>query len=172
MFDNLSGPIHTHGTTIVRVDGIDHWVDSSMLTNVALPLIPREATRHDDPVSPVWSEPVDDLWRVWWTSAGRTARRSAASSSTTTSTAEHYLARYEASRGMSPFNTAALRDAQHRRRARSASRSASASNAAPSGITSAPLGDDRDRVLIEEFGYSEAIVARLPADDPAPDPQE
>ena len=37
--------------------------------NVALPLVPHEATRHDDPVSPVWSEPVDDLWRVWWTSA-------------------------------------------------------------------------------------------------------
>ena len=46
MFDNLSGPIHTHGTTLVRIDGIDHWVDSSMLTDVALPLAPRsDATR-------------------------------------------------------------------------------------------------------------------------------
>jgi hypothetical protein len=28
--------------------------------------------------------------------------------------------------------------------------------------------EDRDRMLIEEFGYSEAIVAALPDDDPAP----
>jgi len=32
MYDNLSGPIHTHGTVIVRIDGADFWVDSSMLT--------------------------------------------------------------------------------------------------------------------------------------------
>ena len=64
MFDSLSGPIHTHGTTIVRVEGVDHWVDSSMLTDAVLPLIPGEATRHDDPLSPLWSEPVDDLWRA------------------------------------------------------------------------------------------------------------
>ena len=36
------------------------------------------------------------------------------------------------------------------------------------GITSAPVGDERDRVLFEEFGYSEEIVAQLPADDPPP----
>jgi len=24
MFDNLLGPVHTHGTTLVRVDGVDH----------------------------------------------------------------------------------------------------------------------------------------------------
>jgi hypothetical protein len=36
-------------------------------------------------------------------------------------------------------------------------------------MTSKPLDDgERRRVLIEEFGYSEAIVAQLPADDPMP----
>ena len=110
MFDNLYGPIHTHGTTLVRVDGVDYWVDSSMLTDVALPLVPHAPTRHDDPVSPVWAEPVDDA-RITIAVGQRFERR-------------------------------------------------------PDGITSAPLGDDRDRVLIEEFGYSDAIVAQLPADDP------
>ncbi len=28
---------------------------------------------------------------------------------------------------------------------------------------------DRDRVLVGEFGYSEAIVAQLPPDDPPPE---
>ena len=40
MFDNLSGPVHTHGTVIVRLDGVDHWVDSSMLTEQIPLLVP------------------------------------------------------------------------------------------------------------------------------------
>ena len=32
MRDDRSGPVHSHGTVIVRIDGIDYWVDSSMLT--------------------------------------------------------------------------------------------------------------------------------------------
>ena len=46
MYDNLSGPIHTHGTVIVRVDGVDYWVDTSMLTDV-FPLVPGEETHRD-----------------------------------------------------------------------------------------------------------------------------
>jgi hypothetical protein len=33
------------------------------------------------------------------------------------------------------------------------------------GIDSSPLGDDRNRILVEEFGYSEEIVEQLPPDD-------
>jgi N-hydroxyarylamine O-acetyltransferase len=166
MFDNFTGPIHTHGTTLVRLDGRDHWVDSSMLTNVPLPLIPHEASRHHDPVSPVWSEPVDDLWRVWWT-GGADGKEIGCLLLDDDVSAEHYFVRYEASRDMSPFNTALYAthnnvdtrvtltfDTRFERR--------------PEGITSTPLGDERDRVLIEEFGYSEEIVARLPADEPLP----
>ena len=43
MRDDLSGPIHTHGTVIVRIDGVDHWVDSSMLTERVIPLVPGDA---------------------------------------------------------------------------------------------------------------------------------
>jgi N-hydroxyarylamine O-acetyltransferase len=170
MFDNLSGPIHTHGTTIVRVEGVDHWVDSSMLTDVALPLIPHEATRHDDPLSPVWSEPVGDLWRVWWTSPVN-GEEIGCLLLDDDATSEHYLARYEWSRGWSPFNTSvySTRDAGD---ARISVANGRRFERRASGITSAPLGDDRDRVLVEEFGYSEAVVARLPADDPAADGQQ
>jgi N-hydroxyarylamine O-acetyltransferase len=164
MFDSLFGPIHTHGTVLVRVDGADYWVDSSMLTNAALPLVPHEPTRHDDPVSPVWSEPVDDLWRVWWTSAANGEEIGCLLLDDDV-TSDHYLARYEASRKMSPFNTAV-----HARRnvddARITIAASQRFERRASGINSAPLGDDRNRRLIEEFGYSEAIVARLPADDP------
>ncbi len=163
MFDNLSGPIHTHGTTIVRADGVDHWVDSSMLTEVPLPLVPHDATCHDDAVGPVWAEPVGELWRVWWTSAANGEEIGCLLLDDDV-TSEHYLARYEASRDMSPFNTAvyANRNADNARITVAMGRRF---ERRPDAITSGPVGDDRDRVLVEEFGYSEAIVAALPADD-------
>ncbi len=164
MFDNLSGPIHTHGTTLVRVDGVDHWVDTSMLTDVPLRLVPHEPTRRDHPVSPAWSEPVDDLWRVWWTSAANAEEIGCLLLDDDVSS-EHYLARYEASRDMSPFNTAVYASS-NTDEARITVAIGQRFERRADGITSVPLGADRDRVLMEDFGYSEAIVAQLPADDP------
>jgi hypothetical protein len=169
MFDNFTGPIHTHGSTLVRLDGDLYWVDSSMLTNVPLPLVPHEATRHDDPVSPVWSEPVDDLWRVWWTGA-IDGKEIGCLLLDPDVTAEHYLVRYEASRDMSPFNTM-LYATRNTEDARVTLTYDARFERRPDGITSAPLGTDRQRMLIEEFGYSEAIVEQLPPDDP-PTPQD
>src|SRR5258705_12208514 len=97
MYDNLSGPIHTHGTVIVRIDGVDHWVDSSMLTNGPLPLTRGVETQRPDPVSPVRAEPVDDLWRVWWTGAGD-GGDSGWLLLDDGRTAAHFLLRYETSR--------------------------------------------------------------------------
>ena len=165
MYDHVSGPIHTHATVIVRIDGADYWVDSSMLTDVPLPLRRGEETRREEPVSPVRAEPVDDLWRVWWTGSGDGADIPCLLLDDDV-TAEHYLVRYEASRGMSPFNTRvyATRNVPGgrvtiggpKRYERTAS-----------GITATQL-DDRARLLVEEFGFSEAIVAQLPPDDPPP----
>jgi N-hydroxyarylamine O-acetyltransferase len=164
MFDDLTGPIHTHGTTLVRLDGQLLWVDSSMLTNVPLPLIPHGATRHDDPVSPVWSEPVEGLWRIWWTGA-IDGKEIGCLLLDADATAEHYLVRYEASRDMSPFNTM-LYATRNTDDARVTLVFDKRFERRPDDITSTPLGADRARVMIEEFGYSEEIVDQLPPDDP------
>jgi N-hydroxyarylamine O-acetyltransferase len=166
MYDNFTGPVHTHGTVIVRIDGADFWVDSSMLTDVPLALERRRETRRDDPVSPVRSEPVGDLWRIWWSGAGDGADIGCLLLDDDV-TAEHFLTRYEVSREMSPFNTYlhATRNAPGKRLTIKGDKRYERTAA---GITSA-LMDDRDRVLVEEFGYSEAIVAQLPPDDPRPD---
>jgi hypothetical protein len=82
-------------------------------------------------------------------------------------TAEHYLARYEWSRGMSPFNTAVYAT-RNLGGARVTVAFGQRFERRADGVTSAPLGDDRTRILVEEFGYSEAIVAQLPDDDPPP----
>jgi len=163
MYDHLSGPIHTHGTVIVRIDGADYWVDSSMLTDVPIPLRRGEETRRDDPVSPVRAEPVDHLWRVWWTGAGDAADIPCLLLDDNV-TADHFDVRYEASRAMSPFNTRvyATRNAAG---ARITIGGSTRYERTPAGIASEEVVD-RDRMLVEEFGYSEAIVAQLPADDP------
>ena len=167
MYDNLSGPIHTHGTVIVRIDGVDHWVDSSMLTNGPLPLRRGAETQRPDPVSPVRAEAVGDLWRIWWTGAGDGAHIGCLLLDDDVS-ADHFLARYEASRDMSPFNTR-LYATRNGANTRVTIGGATRYERTATGITSTELVD-RDRVLVEEFGFSEAIVAQLPPDDPRPEP--
>jgi len=163
MYDNFTGPVHTHGTTLVRFDGVDHWVDSSMLTNVALPLVAHDTTRHDDPVSPVRAEPVGDLWRIWWTNAIDGSEIGCLLLDDDVS-GGHFLARYEWSRTMSPFNTAVYAT-RNTTDARITIAFGQRFERRADTIASAALGDDRDRVLVSEFGYSEAIVACLPADE-------
>jgi N-hydroxyarylamine O-acetyltransferase len=166
MRDDLSGPIHTHGTVIVRIDGDEFWVDTSMLTHHVIPLERGDKTHLDDPVHRARVEPVGDSFRVWWTHPFLDEMLGCLLLDDDV-TDEHYLVRYEASRDLSPFNTGVY-----------ATRSGLDSRVTVAfgqrwerradGITSAPIGDDCDRVLVEEFGYSEAIVARLPPDDPPP----
>ncbi len=164
MYDNLSGPIHTHGTVIVRIDGADYWVDSSMLSDRVLPLVLHEETRLDDPLHPMRAEPVDDLWRVWWPHPFLAENIGCLLLDDDT-TADHYLERYEWSRGWSPFNTG-LHATRNVDGARVTLAFGQRFERRPDATTSAPLeGDERRRVLIEEFGYSESIVDQLPPDD-------
>jgi N-hydroxyarylamine O-acetyltransferase len=167
MFDNVSGPIHTHGTVLVRLEGADYWVDSSMLTERVVPLVPGSETRLDDQLHRTRVEAVEALWRVWWTHPFLDEMIGCRLLDDDV-TAEHYLERYEWSRGWSPFNTSvyATRNFDG---ARVTVAGGYRFERRAGGVTSAPLGADRTRVLVDEFGYSEAFVAQIPADDPPRD---
>ena len=167
MYDNLSGPIHTHGTVLVRLEGADYWVDSSMLTERVVPLVPGSETRLDDPLHRVRVEPVDDLWRVWWTHPFLDELIGCLLLDRDV-TAGHYLERYEWSRGQSPFN-AGVYATHNVDGARVTIAFGQRFERRASGVTAAPLGRDRTGVLVDEFGYSEAFVAQLPEDDPPRD---
>jgi N-hydroxyarylamine O-acetyltransferase len=83
-------------------------------------------------------------------------------------TAEHYLDRYEWSRGQSPFNER-LHATHNFDGARVTISFGQRFERRPEGTTSREIDrEERDRLLVEEFGMSEAIVAQVPADDPAP----
>jgi N-hydroxyarylamine O-acetyltransferase len=166
MRDDLSGPIHTHGTVLVRLDAIDYWVDTSMLTGHVFAVRPGEETRLEDPLHAVRVEPVGEMWRVWWTHPFLPETLGCLLLDDDV-TGEHYLARYEWSRQMSPFNLS-LHLTRNVDGARVTVAFDQRFRRTVEGVTSSPLGTDRDRVLVEELGYSEEIVAALPADDPDP----
>jgi N-hydroxyarylamine O-acetyltransferase len=167
MYDNLSGPIHTHGTVIVRLDGVDYWADTSMLTDRVFPVVRGEETHLDDPLHPIRVEPVDQLWRVWWPHPFLDDRIGCLLLDDDV-TADHYLARYEFSRGMSPFNVS-LHATHNFDGARVTMAFGQRFERRVDSTTSKPLhADERRQVLIEEFGYSESIVAQLPEDEPDP----
>jgi len=57
-----------HATVLVRIDGEDLMVDTSMLTGRVLPLRRGEPTAIDDALHPMHAVPNGDLWIVWWAS--------------------------------------------------------------------------------------------------------
>jgi arylamine N-acetyltransferase len=162
MRDDLSGPVHSHGTVLVRFDDGDYWVDTSMLTMRAF----RTTQGFDDPVHATRIEPTEPYFRVWWTHPFLDEMLGCLLLDDNV-TQEHYLARYEWSRGQSPFN-AGLYAVRSTPDARVTLAFGQRFERTPFGVSSRPLVDDRCQVLIEEFGYSEAIVVALPNDDPPP----
>ena len=166
MADDLAGPIHSHGTVLVRLDDELLWVDSSMLTDQPVPLVAHTETVLAHPLRPVRVEPVADRWRVHWTSGARPGSMGCLLLDPDVD-GQHYSARYEWSRGMSPFNGGLFVTRNEADRVVSVALGCRIV-LDRSGTTVSDLlsHDDRRTVLIDEFGYSEEIVDALPDDDP------
>lgn len=168
MADDVAGRVHSHGTILATVDDDLLWVDSSMLTDEPVLLVRGEATALAHPVRPVRVEPVDDLWRVFWSSGSGVGEMGCLLLDDEVD-GEHHSARYEWSREWSPFNTAvfATRNRPDEVITFWAGRHdvMDAGGHRP-GTTLDP--DVRRAVLVDDFGYSEEIVDALPPDDPPP----
>lgn len=168
MADDLAGPIHSHGTVLGTVDGELLWIDSSMLTDVPVPLRRGAESVLDHPLRPVRVEPVDDLWRVHWISGARPGEMGCLLLADDVD-GGHYSERYEWSRGASPFNTSLYATVNRADDVLSIGLGHRIVLDAGGRHTDGPLDDvQRHRILVEEFGYSEEIVAALPGDDPPP----
>jgi len=166
MADDLAGRNHTHGTILASVDDELLWVDTSMLTDAPVPLVPGAASHLDHPLRPVRVEPVDDLWRVHWVQTERPEPMGCLLLADDVD-GDHYSARYEASRGRSPFNTAVCATTNRADHVVSLTGMRRVVLDADGRHVSELLDDDtRRRVLIDEFGYSPEIVGALPPDDP------
>lgn len=170
MADEFVGPVHSHGTVLARVEGELLWVDSSMLTDAPISLRVGEATALDHPLRPVRVEPLDDLWRVHWTSGARPGEMGCRLLADDVD-GDHYSARYEWSRENSPFNGGLYATTNRADRVLSFAQGRRIVLDATGATASEPLAAAARRtLLVEEFGYSGAVVDALPADDPVPLP--
>ena len=96
--------VPTHGTTIVRLDGEDLFVDTSILH--VEPLALRDGARLDDPAHRVRVERSGGEWLIWWTLHSRDTEMVCLLLDDEVPLAQ-FLERYEASRvtGFSYFLT-------------------------------------------------------------------
>jgi arylamine N-acetyltransferase len=160
------GKSPNHGTEIVRVDGEEWLVDSSMLSGRPVPLRHGDVTEVRDALHPLRAEPNDDgMWLVTWASYARDEPITCWIYEDDV-THERFLERYEASR-VSGFSygltfrrnrpDGILSVQGHTRRFKDASGQIESTEVA-----------DRGSVLVYEGGLSPEIVSRLPDDEPAP----
>lgn len=153
----------THGTTIVTLDERDWLVDSSMLTDEPLMLSADSGTAIEHPVFATSAEPVPEGWLFQFSlpyAAATMPCRTVASSGVTHG---FCVERYDASREMSPFN--------HQPSTRRNDEEGVVSygggkryRRTETGVEESDLsGSLVFESLIEEFGLSEEVVARLAA---------
>ncbi len=165
MGDEIFGREHTHGTVIVALDDEQYWVDSSMLTDEPVLLVSGQPTELDHPLRPVRVEPVEAAWRVHWESGAQAGTLGCLLLDPNVD-GDHYSTRYEWSRGMSRFNTALFATKNRDREVVTMGGGAFIRLDHDGRHSDGPLSPERRReLLIDEFGYSEAIVEALPPDD-------
>jgi N-hydroxyarylamine O-acetyltransferase len=157
MFDRND---HNHGSLIVRLDGAEWMVDSSIENDVPIRLERGVAAAIDDPVHPIRVEPVGDGFRVHWGMAQNANTMPCRLMQDPVDEA-FYLERYEISRGYSVFNTALYARRNFPGRLVSfTGRSRHEKTAA--GVTSRELSAAQVREsLVDELGFSPQIVAEL-----------
>ncbi len=164
MHPERSGRFANHGSEIVRADGEEWLVDSSMLNERPLPLRRGEATAIEHALHPMRAEPRDDaLWLVTWSSyTGPEPIRCLLFQDDVAH--ESYLERYEASRswGFSTYLTFRKNLADGVLSLRGTKRSL---KRVAVGLEEGVVAD-RGEMLVREAGLSAELVARIPDDEP------
>lgn len=148
----------THGSTVVTV-GRDQWlIDSSMLTDVPLPL-GSELFVHEDPVYAAEVEPADDAHVVWWDCPPNAEYLPCRLQAGTVDHA-FYQQSFEASRDRGPFNQRLYIRRNFPREMRLIVGNTRYSKTAD-GLDVQHLSKEAlARTLVEEMGLSLAVVER------------
>ena len=158
----------THGTVLVRFDGVDHLVDTHILTGEPLPLIPGATTAVQGPFG-ARAMPGDvggALFRVWFSPhAGRPEMSCLLQKLDTDD--DFHRERHERSRATGPFNG----QSYVRRQTADGHRLmllGQRVEVAPDGTaTPTPLGDRGARdAYLAYLGYAPSLIARVPDDEP------
>jgi len=157
MFDRND---HNHGSLVVRLDGCDWMVDSSIECGFPIPLERGVARTLGDAIHPIRIEPVEDGFRIHWGMTQSTNTMPCRLMQDPVDEA-FYLERYEISRGYSVFNTALYARKNFPDRLISFV-GRTRFDKRLGGVSARQLSDAELReALVGELGYSPAIVAEL-----------
>ncbi len=153
--------VASHGTTVVRLEGGDWLVDSSMLTEVPVRLSPTEATATGHAVLPTTAEPVDEGWLMTFPQASSNSTILCRTISPDAFSHERCVERYEVSREASPFN-ADLRARRNTPEGVVTIGGSTRYQRTAGGLTEQPLDAEARRVaLVADTGLSEEIIDRV-----------
>ncbi|MFO0829422.1 MAG: arylamine N-acetyltransferase [Phycisphaerales bacterium] len=159
-----------HGLVTVRLDGVDHLVDASILHGEPLPLANGSPTRIEHPAWGVECRRDGERWNVHWRPLHQLGGFVCRIEQLTSEPGE-FAERYERTRGWSPFNYEL-----HIRRNREAGCVGLVFGKrveidADGRATERAIDDfQRRRLLVEELGVSEEMATAIPADVPTPPP--
>ncbi len=157
MFDRND---NNHGSILVRLDGRDWLVDSSIESDTPFPIEPGKTHEIADPVHPIRVEPHEKGTLVHWGQSQSTGTMPCRLMQDPVDQA-FYLERYEISRGYSVFNTQLYaRRNFPAKLVTYAARKRFEKTAA--GVTSRELeAPELRESLVREMGYSRQIVTEL-----------
>jgi arylamine N-acetyltransferase len=159
-----------HGTTVVRF-GEEQWlVDTSMLTEVPLPLLPGEESSAGEGILATRVAPAGSLWRVWWKPWPRPGEMPC-ELEVDPADADLFLGRYWASAEASPFNASLYARKGAAEGARAMVGSTLFEIDRSGTTTETDVSGSRDEVLRSTFGFSAEVVAAIPPDQPGPGPR-
>ncbi len=165
MYDRV-GRVPNHATEIVRADGEEWLVDSSMLCERPLALRHGERTAIDDALHPMRAEPNDDgMWLVTWAAHARDEQIACWLFEDDVPQAR-FLERYEVSR-VSGFSYGLIFRRNLADGVLSLNRTTRAFKDRQGTLATREVAD-RAAILIGEGGLSPEIVGRLPDDEPDP----
>ena len=159
-----------HGTVVVTIDDTCYVVDGTFLQLEPLRFDERDTTRAGNGFWGIQCARRDGKWMIRWRPAhapdGMDCRIERLNV-----TAELFRERHEATRPWSPFNYQVYARSVRGDSMLSLSYGERVEQTADGRILRSTLDDqERRRMLIEEFGMSDEIVAQLPPDVPTPPP--
>lgn len=159
-----------HGTVVVSLDGLKYLVDSSMIYREPLLLDEKNPTGVEHPAWGVQCRKRDGKWHISWRPLHKTdgfecrLERFGA-------TWSEFQTLHEATRGWSPFNFEVSARRNRYGEVAGVGFGEAIRLRKDGGVDRAPiLYKERCRILIEQVGLSEEIVAQLPDDVPTPRP--
>ena len=159
-----------HGSVRVLIEGRHYLVDSSILFGDPLLLERDGETRVSHPAWGVTGIRLEGTWTLRWRPLHQTEGFDCRFDDFGV-TPEVYRDRYEETRGWSPFNYQLTARRNRGEEVIGASFGKAVTLGEDGVVVEHPVDDEeRRRILVEDFGMSEAIVSRLPADRPTPPP--